>query len=449
MQSPIRGHANLAQLVEHFIRNERVVGSIPIVGSKHRQPVYPFMSKASFGGIIIFILLVCYLINCFSPLRLEYDSIRYFSLKDCLNNACPEGFRAADDPHPYGYVMLLWGLGRMGLLHPFVIAFVNLVFLAGALFFCGKLFQGRGSKKGLGNRDLELGVILLLLSYPIVKISAYALSEMQYLFFSFGALYFLRIYLERGRRIGSLVLIFLFAGLAIFTRTAGIALLPAMAAGAGWHYRAALKRYRKAVAGVVLLALVSGAVILVRMDMGLYANSVRVAGAGWKVLLWEHLSEWGELLLNVPASKFPKGAAWIFGVIGLGFIGWVAVVTVRQRKKLSVAPVVYLACYSILIFYWPFYDVRFWIPVAPVIVMVLLHGRSVRLARLFVLFFIVAGVGAMGYSLYTSFNKRALARSQAGGRYRNEYETHFFGRPQADTAAVVDPYVLHVLETCK
>jgi hypothetical protein len=26
--------ANLAQLVEHFIRNERVVGSIPIVGSR-------------------------------------------------------------------------------------------------------------------------------------------------------------------------------------------------------------------------------------------------------------------------------------------------------------------------------------------------------------------------------------------------------------------------------
>jgi hypothetical protein len=27
--------ANLAQLVEHFIRNERVVGSIPIVGSSN------------------------------------------------------------------------------------------------------------------------------------------------------------------------------------------------------------------------------------------------------------------------------------------------------------------------------------------------------------------------------------------------------------------------------
>ena len=32
---PRRGSANLAQLVEHFIRNERVVGSIPIVGSEH------------------------------------------------------------------------------------------------------------------------------------------------------------------------------------------------------------------------------------------------------------------------------------------------------------------------------------------------------------------------------------------------------------------------------
>ena len=29
----LRAQANLAQLVEHFIRNERVVGSNPIVGS--------------------------------------------------------------------------------------------------------------------------------------------------------------------------------------------------------------------------------------------------------------------------------------------------------------------------------------------------------------------------------------------------------------------------------
>ena len=403
------------------------------------------MRKASFGSIIIFLLLVCYLVNCFSPLRLEYDSIRYFSLKDCLDHACPAGFIAAEDPHPYGYVMLLWGLARMGLLHPFVIAFVNWVFLAGALFFCGKMFIG----KILKGRDLEAGTILTLLSYPIVKISSYALSEMQYLFFSFGALYFLRLYLERGRRIGSLLLALLFAGLAIFTRTVGIALLPAMAAGAGWHYRRVLMRYWKGVMLVILLVAAGGVVILMRLDMGLYANSVRVAGAGWKVLLWEHLSEWGELLLNVPASRLPGAMRWMFVVLGIFFVGFVCVCITRKKKELPVAPVVYLGCYSVLIFCWPFYDVRFWVPVAPVIVMILLHGRYVRLMRLFVLFFIVAGVGAMGYSMYTSFNKRALARGQAGGRYRNEYETYFFGRPQTDTGVVTDPYVLHVLETCK
>ena len=31
--------ANLAQLVEHFIRNERVVGSIPIVGSPEKRVI--------------------------------------------------------------------------------------------------------------------------------------------------------------------------------------------------------------------------------------------------------------------------------------------------------------------------------------------------------------------------------------------------------------------------
>jgi len=405
------------------------------------------MRKASFGGIIILLLLVCYLVNCFSPLRLEYDSIRYFSLKDCLDHACPAGFKAAEDPHPYGYVMVLWGLDRLGLLHPFVIAFVNVVYLAGALFFCGKIFQG--VKKGLSGRDLEWGVILLLLSYPVVKFSIYPLSEMQYLFFSFGCLYFLRLFLDRGQRWGAFVLTLVFAGLAVFTRTVGIALLPAMAAGIGWHYRAALRRNWKVVLGLVLLVAGGGIWVLMRRDIGLYANSVRVAGASWKVLLREHFTEWGELLLNVPASKFPEVLRWVFMVIGSFFAGFVCVFIFRKRKKLPLAPTVYLGCYSALIFCWPFYDVRFWIPAAPVIVMVLLHGRYVRLMRVFVLFFIIAGVAAMGYATYTSFSKRALARSQAGGRYRNEYETHFFGKPQADTAVVEDPYVLHVLETYK
>jgi len=76
-----------------------------------------------------------YLLSCFAPLRLEYDSIHYFSLKECLENACPPGFQAAKDPHPLGYPVLLLILSRLGLLHSFVIAGTNALFLTGSLFF--------------------------------------------------------------------------------------------------------------------------------------------------------------------------------------------------------------------------------------------------------------------------------------------------------------------------
>jgi hypothetical protein len=48
--------------------------------------------------------------------------------------------------------------------------------------------------------------------------------------------------------------------------------------------------------------------------------------------------------------------------------------------------------------------------------------------------------------VYSSFNKEFLAHNQAKGAYRNEYETHFFGKPQSDTARKIDTVALRVLE---
>jgi hypothetical protein len=414
------------------------------------------MRTASFVGLIIAALLACYLINCFSPLRLEYDSIHYFALKDCLAHACPVSFQAAADPHPYGYPLLLWLLSRMGLLHPFTIAFINLLYLAGALYFVGKLFSrvdsrraGKGSGSlngdGLSGSRLELGIVLLLLSYPFIKFFAYPLSEMQYLFFSCGSLYFFRLYTDRGMRPGALILSFLFTGAAIFTRTAGIVLLPALLAGLMWHHRVVVMKYWWV---GVLTGAAGIAVVISSIDMGLYMNSVRHAGPGWKELLQEHLAEWGQLLLNMPAGKIGTGR-WVLVIAGLLLMGAVVYCLIRWKKKIPVTAGVYLVLYSVLIFYWPFFDVRFWIPVAPFIVMILLHGKHGRFIRLAAAVFILAGIGGLGYSAYTAFNKEAFARNQAGGRYRNEYETFFFGKPLKDTVGPVDPYVLQVLKTCK
>jgi hypothetical protein len=407
------------------------------------------MRNASFGSFLIAALLACYLINCFSPLRLEYDSIRYFALKDCLEHSCPRGFQAADDPHPYGYPVLLWLLSRMGLLHAFTIAFINLVYLSGALYFAGKLFQRE--KGSSANRKLETGVVLLLLGYPFIKYFAYPLSEMQYLFFSCGSLYFFRLYTDRGKRAGSLVLAFLFAGAAVFTRAAGIVLIPALVAGLGWHHREMLMRRWKVVGLLGLVLLVGLFAGLRTINTGLYMNSVQHTGPGWKVLLGEHLAEWGELMLNVPAGKFAGTWQWMFVSAGLLLVAVVVYCLMHRGKKTPVTVSVYLVLYSVLIFCWPFFDVRFWIPVAPLVVMILLQGLPVRrmLIRGIIILYVIAGLGAVGYSTYTAFNKRALARNQAGGRYRNEYETYFFGKPLQDTVTPVDPYVLHVLQTCK
>lgn len=422
------------------------------------------MRNVSFGDLIIAALFVCYLVNCFSPLRLEYDSIHYFALKDCLEHACPPRFQAANDPHPYGYPLLLLLLSRTGLLHPFTIVLVNLLYLAGSVYFTGKLFSRmsgggrlplRGTERikvGMGSRKLEQGIVLLLLSYPIIKFSSYPMSEMQYLFFSCGSLYFFRLYTDRGSRAAALVLAFLFAGLATLTRTVGVALLPALIAGLAWHHRVVLMRYWKIVVPAVVVVVV-GMATVVGMSSNLYMSSVRRTGPGWMVLLREHLMEWGQLMLNVPVGKMAgmgeSVVRWLMIVIGSLLVCVVSYQLIRQRKKAPLAVGVYLALYCVLIFCWPFFDVRFWIPVAPLMIMILLQGTYPRSFRLMVFVYILAGAGALGYSAYTSFNKQALARSQAGGRYRNEYETFFSGKPSPDTAVRTDPYVLHVLETCR
>jgi len=261
------------------------------------------------------------------------------------------------------------------------------------------------------------------------------------------------LYTDRGMRAGALILAILFAGLAMLTRTVGIVLLPALLAGLIWHHRVVLARYRKVIGLTVLLAVAGAVAFWKGPDLGLYMNSVRSSGPGWMVLLREHLAEWGQLLLNAPVGKIAgigRGATiWLFLAAGLFLIFAVSYSLVRRRKKVPVAAGVYLVLYSLLIFYWPFFDMRFLIPVAPLVVMILLYGRSVRGFRLPAALYILAGVVAMGYSIYTAFDKEALARTQAGGRYRNEYEIYFFGKPLRDSVAPADPYVLHILETCK
>ena len=56
------------------------------------------------------------------------------------------------------------------------------------------------------------------------------------------------------------------------------------------------------------------------------------------------------------------------------------------------------------------------------------------------------GVLSVGFLTYTSLSKEKLAKTQANGVYRNEYETYFFGKPLSDTAKKIDTGILSLLK---
>lgn len=392
-----------------------------------------------------------YLLNCFTPLRLEYDSVHYFSLKECLENACPTGFQAAKDPHPLGYPVLLWVLSRLGLLHSFTIAGINALFLTGSLFFVRKSFPP--------SLQSFLFLPLVCLQWTFIKFFAYPLSEMQYLFFSTGCLYCFQCY-TREKRWLWLIAAFVGAGLAFFTRSAGCVLAPALLAGLMGQHKQVLKVKivsRTLLAAAVILCLAGVFLFSKFLRIDLYLKSVQ--GRGSEIpLLREHIKEWGQLLLNVPGNKvttlLPGWGNSLLIISGLLLAAGLIYTFFIRRKEIPLAISAYVIAYCILIFNWPFFDARFWIPVLPYMVVVVISlkdapgmSRLKRLFQLLLAIYLAMGLGAAGYSIYTASHKTVLARTQAGGIFRSEYETYFFGRPLSDTAAhPINQEVLSILK---
>jgi len=392
-----------------------------------------------------------YLLSCFAPLRLEYDSIHYFSLKECLDNACPPGFQAAKDPHPLGYPVLLLILSRLGLLHSFVIAGINALFMAGSLFFV------RGSFPSSLRSFLFFPMVCL--HWTFIKFFAYPLSEMQYLFFSTGCLYCFRRWVEGaapGRWLW-LIAAFAGAGLAFFTRSAGAVLALALAVGLMGEQRRVLKLpiVKVLLAGAGILCVAGVFLFSKALGLEMYLSSLGRRGSPIP-LLREHLKEWGQLILNVPGNKvitlLPGWGNLLLISAGILLALVLIYAFYIRRKEIPLVISAYLIAYCLLLFNWPFFDARFWIPVLPYMVVGIvsasgLGGMMRGVFRVLVALYFFMGLGAAGYSIYTMYHKDVLARTQAGGIFRNEYETWFFGRPLSDTAThPVNPEVLSILK---
>jgi hypothetical protein len=400
----------------------------------------------------IYILGFLYFLNCFTPLRLHYDMLRYFSIKDCIESKCPPG---ADpiDYLPYGYTALLLLFSKLGILRSFSLVFINCLYLFGGLFFVRKIFNNIRSPFFL--------FFLVLMNWTIIKFVTHPLSELQYLFFSMAGLYSFNNFI-RNRNIRNLILAFLLAGLALLTRTVGVALLAAMLVTLTWEYKkqliGLLKKNWILVAALILCAVMA---VIFSKQLGLdYYLSVipRQFKEGLhfsKVLVW-HFSEWGEILLNNPKAKMisflpiPYGF-WLFLISGiLGVSGFIYICFIKNNN-IPLIVKTYLFFYLLLLFNWPFPDPRFWVPIIPLIAAVISQHsfsqrRIIRLGGfLCLLVYSVFGLIAISYMTYTSFNKKELSKTQASGVFRNEYEIHFFGKTLSDTVTVVNSNLVDFL----
>jgi hypothetical protein len=412
----------------------------------------PGEKQALFFKWGVYLLAILFFLNCFTPLRLHYDMLRYFAIKDCIESKCPPE-ADPNDYLPYGYTALLLLFSKLGLLKSFSLVFANCIYLFAGLYLTRKIFSSIRSPYFLFS--------LVLLNWTIVKFVIHPLSELQYLFFSIASLYAFCQF-TRNKNVWNLLLAFLLAGFAFLTRTVGVTLVAALFAALIWEYRKQLLQLIKANRTLVLVIMCcAGVVIIFSKQLGLnhytgvmskqFKDGLRFSDViGW------HFSEWGEILMNTSRFKvigiLPGHTGnWLFIVMGaLGIAGFIYICFIRKNRVPFIVKA-YLSFYMLLMFNWPFADPRFWVPVIPLIAAVISQTSfsKKRIVRIFSVLYLViyatAGLVSLVYITYTSFNKRELSKTQAKGVYRNEYETHFFGKPLTDTVTHVDPYLVEFL----
>lgn len=421
-----------------------------------QQPLYP--ANATINRLMTFALIAMgavYLAGCFTPLHIHFDSIRYYNIKDCIEFGCPPDSEAAKDYLPYGYTALLIGLSKLGVLNAFSIAFVNCLYLFAALYFVRKIF----------NKQVHpvLFVLIALFNWTIIKFALHPLSEMQYLFFSCASLYCFYLYLQK-KSYAQLALSFLFAIGTVLTRTVGISLFPALILGILWQHRAELKRIiQKNKVLLIVIALAGVALVFFAKQLKILDYTSLLKGPLEKGVgnfigenLKNHFTELAEVFINLPSNKvigfIPGGMGKIvFILLGVFCLFWLLLNIFSSKSRIPFYIRVYLLFYLFIIFNWPYYDPRFFVPVLPLLVVVILRTPFTLpswvkgIGKLYLVVYLFLGVFAAGYSLYVGFNKERFSRNQAAGDYRNEYEIHFFGKPLSDTAKQVDANVVEIL----
>jgi len=395
-----------------------------------------------------------YILQLFSPLRINTDSYRLLSM--AVSAAHGNGFLVDGrvDQYPVGYPAIVMSLIQLEMASSATLIALNLLSLILGMFLSWCLIQPL-----LGRDGATVVVVMALCSWVTIKHSTLPTTDAVY--FAVATLSILCIS-KCASCSGKDKWVWLFSAAAssfaaLHVRSVALSIVPVLVVVAGqccgvtsikqlWIRRSAGFAFTGVVVFITILWL------LVRetewhtnqftRSGGYFQNLLSaVRSAGAMKLLGEIVSyrllEMGEILVNVPAAKFGalKPVLYLSGAFG-----WILLTCAFWKIHYKAQVIVlYFLSYAVLMYLWPAYDSRFWIPVLPLIgvgvvtglVFIRSHiGVLNNICALYLIIFSSAGMIAVSVSTRLSLAGSEFSELYGDASSRMTYRYYFQnGRP--------------------
>ena len=139
----------------------------------------------------------------------------------------------------------------------------------------------------------------------------------------------------------------------------------------------------------------------------------------------------------------------------MGFLLFLLTLFGLATKRREISPTeVFLVCYMGILFSWPYYDARFWLPVIPLLIAYsVLAVRHLRFPKgvvtIYCLVFVTLGFGAIAYSTRISFAGPNFPDRYGDGSLRPTYCAAFQSCRDGGDPNKVDAKALRLLQEYK
>lgn len=362
-----------------------------------------WQKKSTYALLIV--LVIVYLLNTTSWVRLNTDATRYLMILEYIKGN-PYFINAKNDFYPHGYPRLLQAMDALGILRKELTLLINLIsLLGGTYFFC----------KILNVRDIPVVLVFSLLCWVNINHFALGIPDLLFMMTSAVSLYCFQLFLENRRR-RDLVFFFIGTAISIYLRTAGV-FIPLAITLFLWY-----KNIRKINPFLQIGFVISSLAVVIfnwsslktKVDYLRQLDIDALFGPGEMNLLGRlriHTIELGEIAANIGIAKLslivPANIAPVILLLS-GIAAMVVIVHYIIKQKIYEKFIFWpILTYSGIIFVWPFYDARFFIPIIPFLLIAFIHTMQVnwKPLRLAAIPFILIGLASLAFCSRLSLDK--------------------------------------------